>query len=235
MKRCPECRRSYTDETLNYCLDDGAALVEGPASGDGESKAAIFSHALTPASPVNTSVWRKFPVRTFLVGAAAIIFVAVGGFAIYRSIRKPAVPFQSVRVTKLTNIGNATAAQISPNGEYVAHVLYENGKNSIRVWNVPTKTSIEVVPPTEDPLIVSTFSVDSRYFYYRKGPGMYEIAVFGGAPKKVLEKLPSGVGVSPDGKQIAFIRGDARGGTRLTIANADGTDERTLATRSAEG
>lgn len=34
MKRCPECRRDYTDETLNYCLDDGAALVNGPASGN---------------------------------------------------------------------------------------------------------------------------------------------------------------------------------------------------------
>ncbi len=34
MKRCPECRRDYTDETLNFCLDDGAALVDGPASVD---------------------------------------------------------------------------------------------------------------------------------------------------------------------------------------------------------
>jgi hypothetical protein len=23
MKRCPECRRDYFDETLLYCLDDG--------------------------------------------------------------------------------------------------------------------------------------------------------------------------------------------------------------------
>lgn len=26
MKRCPTCRRIYTDETLNFCLEDGAAL-----------------------------------------------------------------------------------------------------------------------------------------------------------------------------------------------------------------
>src|SRR5688500_13770011 len=30
MKRCPECRRDYYDETLLYCLDDGTALVDGP-------------------------------------------------------------------------------------------------------------------------------------------------------------------------------------------------------------
>src|SRR5262245_43432154 len=34
MKRCPECRRDYTDETLNFCLDDGAPLLDGPASMD---------------------------------------------------------------------------------------------------------------------------------------------------------------------------------------------------------
>jgi len=33
MKRCPECRRDYFDDTLLYCLDDGNALLEGPASG----------------------------------------------------------------------------------------------------------------------------------------------------------------------------------------------------------
>ncbi len=34
MKRCPECRRDYYDDTLFYCLDDGNALLEGPRSPD---------------------------------------------------------------------------------------------------------------------------------------------------------------------------------------------------------
>jgi|GEM_PF-1455709 len=34
MKRCPKCRRDYYDDTLLYCLDDGNALLEGPASVD---------------------------------------------------------------------------------------------------------------------------------------------------------------------------------------------------------
>src|SRR5687767_13589222 len=32
MKRCPECRRDYYDDSLLYCLDDGSALLEGPGS-----------------------------------------------------------------------------------------------------------------------------------------------------------------------------------------------------------
>jgi len=34
MKRCPQCRRDYYDETLLYCLDDGNALLEGPSSAE---------------------------------------------------------------------------------------------------------------------------------------------------------------------------------------------------------
>jgi Tol biopolymer transport system component len=34
MKRCPECRRDYYDNTLLYCLDDGSPLIEGPASSE---------------------------------------------------------------------------------------------------------------------------------------------------------------------------------------------------------
>ncbi len=34
MKRCPECRRDYYDDTLFYCLDDGNVLLEGPRSAD---------------------------------------------------------------------------------------------------------------------------------------------------------------------------------------------------------
>jgi len=40
MKRCPECRRDYYDETLRFCLDDGTSLVDGPATD--ESATAIL-------------------------------------------------------------------------------------------------------------------------------------------------------------------------------------------------
>jgi len=41
MKRCPECRRDYYDDTLLYCLDDGNALLEGPAALDEQSTAIL--------------------------------------------------------------------------------------------------------------------------------------------------------------------------------------------------
>ncbi len=32
MKRCPTCNRSYADETLRFCLDDGVQLITNEAS-----------------------------------------------------------------------------------------------------------------------------------------------------------------------------------------------------------
>ncbi|PYS99689.1 MAG: hypothetical protein DMF63_10210 [Acidobacteria bacterium] len=34
MKRCPECGRDYNDDSLRFCLDDGAELLFGPAAGE---------------------------------------------------------------------------------------------------------------------------------------------------------------------------------------------------------
>ena len=43
MKRCPECRRDYFDDTLSFCLEDGTALVHG-VSAD-EPATAILSES----------------------------------------------------------------------------------------------------------------------------------------------------------------------------------------------
>lgn len=32
MKRCPECRRNYYDDSLSFCLDDGSPLLDGPGA-----------------------------------------------------------------------------------------------------------------------------------------------------------------------------------------------------------
>ncbi|MFL6467600.1 MAG: hypothetical protein ACJ72Z_06555 [Pyrinomonadaceae bacterium] len=46
MKRCPECRRDYTDETLNFCLEDGAWLVDSTISD--EQHTAILHETAPP-------------------------------------------------------------------------------------------------------------------------------------------------------------------------------------------
>ena len=80
MKRCPECRRDYYDETLLYCLDDGSALLEGP--GSGEAPTAIFDNAAIKRSSRN----RSTVTAVFLVGA--LLILAGGGYLLFT--RSPA-------------------------------------------------------------------------------------------------------------------------------------------------
>ncbi len=49
MKRCPECRRDYYDDTLLYCLDDGNALLEGPATASSGDEPATAMLSVPPA------------------------------------------------------------------------------------------------------------------------------------------------------------------------------------------
>lgn len=34
MKRCPKCTKTYADNTLNFCLEDGAWLIDGSGRED---------------------------------------------------------------------------------------------------------------------------------------------------------------------------------------------------------
>ena len=56
MKRCPECRRDYYDDTLLYCLDDGNALLEGPSSADEQATAILHSTAAGGEAPTRAQI-----------------------------------------------------------------------------------------------------------------------------------------------------------------------------------
>ena len=57
MKRCPECRRDYFDDTLSFCLDDGAQLVDGPATA--ELATAILPASARPSENVTKPIVGK--------------------------------------------------------------------------------------------------------------------------------------------------------------------------------
>ncbi len=66
MKRCPECRRDYYDDTLSFCLADGAELVYG-LSEDEPAKAIL---SVPPASAGGQSASEN-PTRPFIHTTAA--------------------------------------------------------------------------------------------------------------------------------------------------------------------
>ena len=120
MKRCPECRRDYFDETLIFCLDDGSRLLDGPAasSNDPETEifhihdlpteasipianmtdAAAFRHTQPIAGPTDSWTIKK----SWVPFAVAVVVLAVAGFAAYKYFDN-ARKIESIAVMPFTN------------------------------------------------------------------------------------------------------------------------------------
>ena len=55
--------------------------------------------------------------------------------------------FPDVRLTRLTNSGNAIDATISPDGKYIVYVLSDRSQQSLYIRQVSTANDKEIVPP----------------------------------------------------------------------------------------
>jgi Tol biopolymer transport system component len=106
------------------------------------------------------------------------------------------------------------------------------------VRQTSANNDITVVPAAKVEYWGITFSKDSENLFYafRDAGGiaiLYRIPALGGTPQKIIEGVDCPVTFSPDGKQMAFVRGEFpnKDESVLIIANADGTGEKVLATR----
>ncbi|MGH9900472.1 MAG: winged helix-turn-helix domain-containing protein [Pyrinomonadaceae bacterium] len=182
-----------------------------------------------------------------VVAASAVIYALIK--LVVREQAAPptassAAPFQTMKVTRLPINGKVEEAVISPDGRYVAYMVEDAGRDSVWVRQVAAASSAQqIVPPGDSQYGGITFSHDSEYIYYAGWKGgrdepsaLYQMPVLGGAARKILTRINSYVSLSPDGRQLAFIRVNfdkPDPETEMIIANADGTDERTLARRTA--
>ncbi|HEV8593416.1 MAG TPA: tetratricopeptide repeat protein [Pyrinomonadaceae bacterium] len=88
MKRCPKCHRTYTDETLNFCLDDGEWLVgsesDEPATAilNFEAPTRVHSSEPKPATSGNIAS-NKNKLLFSVVCALLVAALGVGGYWLF--------------------------------------------------------------------------------------------------------------------------------------------------------
>src|SRR5881392_951269 len=106
MKRCPQCNRTYDDDALSFCLDDGSPLVSTAAPSSFDASATVQypqsrdtsippptiaypgqSAPPPPQSPAPPPAWSPMPppapqkrsVWPWLLGIGAVlVFVVIG-------------------------------------------------------------------------------------------------------------------------------------------------------------
>jgi Tol biopolymer transport system component len=179
-----------------------------------------------------------------VISSLVVIVLAALAFGIYKfagqpksSSSLPKVNF--IRLTTGGKIGNATitgGAAISADGKWVAFEAEEQEKNFILIEQVATQNVRQLLETSGVGL--TSFSPDGEFVYYLLGDQnhpkntLFQMPIIGGTPHRILDDIRSPAVFSHDGKRIAFIRlDDAHGKSALIIANADGSNEKELASR----
>jgi Tol biopolymer transport system component len=181
--------------------------------------------------------------------AAALLTLAIvagGAYLVIRNGSWFAAPvswsLQNAEVVQLTTTGNAALPAISPDGRYVAYVQRDSERDSLWIRQTATSSNVQIVPSTPGVRISgATVTPDGSWVDFltmetspRLAFTLWRVAFLGGTARRLVDNVHTPVAWSPDGRQMAFIRGDS-GATRtaLVIADADGRNERTLAVQQA--
>ncbi len=131
-------------------------------------------------------------------------------------------------------------AVITPDGKYVAYTGEAEGKENIWLRQLETSENIQIVPPSEQHYLGLATSHDGNALYFVRRPqdektpsALYRVMTFGGIPIKLAEKLEGWISVSPDDKQISFVRCTYQpdDNCSLFVVGSDGKNERRLITR----
>ena len=179
-----------------------------------------------------------------MLGIAGVLVVAaVLVWKLYGSgdERSGKQPFHSFTPTRISTDAMPLQAAISPDGKYIIYSVDEYGKQSVWMRQVNAASNVRVLPPDSLGYQGFTFSPEGDYVYYSvvSRNDMYGalniVPTLGGTPRKILSGIQSAVAVSPDGKQLAFLRlYPDEGEEALMICSADGSNVRKLLSRKGE-
>lgn len=150
MKRCPTCNKTFNDQSLSFCIDDGTPLIEVQSDDEAtEVRGAGSAPAYQPPSyvPAGTgnSQRKTWPWVAAIIG---LLLVALVGFTVAAVLLVP-------RIMKKANesaaVNNNTNSNSNTSDNANAEVPVNENTN---VANSNSSDSTSAVPPPTDKEIV---------------------------------------------------------------------------------
>jgi Tol biopolymer transport system component len=143
----------------------------------------------------------------------------------------------NLKFQRLNLSGDMSDITLSPDGKYVARIVAEEGKYTIRITEIATASDLRIVQPSAANYSALSFSPDGTYVYYLENQAetgiLYRVSKLGGGQRKILDDVNTSVTFSPDGALLAFVRTNrALDEPELIVAQSDGTSERIVARRT---
>lgn len=195
------------------------APAYGASNGHGNGNGKVL-HAAVPFAAAS-----RFSMRTALWALGGLLAttgaVSAGWHAGHRTVR--AIQPREIRLTTNSADAPVDGGAISPDG----HLLLYSDKMGIHVKDTTSGEMHAVSLPTDFIVTWASWFPDQNHILASAATessmrtGLWKISLLGGTPQKLMEDAELGR-VSPDGKKIAFLRGDFPRRTIWTM-NIDGS------------
>jgi Tol biopolymer transport system component/DNA-binding winged helix-turn-helix (wHTH) protein len=218
---------------------DSSSTHMASAAASASSVAAGSSTQVRPPSRavLLAEARRHRGILAFMLIALAALIAGLGIYLSRLNERRSEWNLQAMKISRLTQSGNAANVAVSPDGRYVAYVLREGEKQSLNVRQVATGSDVQILPPDEVWIYSLTFTPDANYIDFVRSAKpnfsdtfLYRMPVLGGTPHLAMQGgIDSGSSYSPDGTKFAFLRYASSEKIGVWIAKADGSDQRILA------
>ena len=197
----------------------------------------------------NPPLYKVSPPRKSYFPIAAIIILLLGTIAVaswfvrrqtFRAESDAPILSAPFHSEKFLNSSKAKLAAISPDGKAVVYVEQTGSKYGVWLRRLETSETVQIIPPSAVFYFGLTFAHDGQTVYFVRRPqtetesaDIYRVSIFGGVPEKIVEHAEGWTSLSPDDRQISFVRCNYRDDDfcALLTADADGRNERKLLTR----
>jgi Tol biopolymer transport system component/DNA-binding winged helix-turn-helix (wHTH) protein len=200
-------RKGYRLSVAVVCEDFEAAGrrdVENTRRRD-EATERLSENAENSGSPSR----RRF-VSTSILIALVLVAVAYGGYRYFssNSTETPKLQSSELKFKQLTDTGDTSYLTVSPDGNLVAYTrgldvflrnLQTDGETKINIENAQKPGCLQFSPAGNSIFFGTLNSRDKKGSIFRVSPS-------GGIAEEITDNVWTGFSLSPDGKELAFVR-----------------------------